>query len=255
MKLNQIYHMDCNAYMKTLPDACISLIIADPPYGISKQKPFLDHSHGAIKGMGEKWDIFNSNEDYNSFTMEWINHAVRVLEENGSIVVWGNYSSIFKVQGCLEKTGMYFKGLITWIKRDAPPSVTRRSYALSTEFALWYCKSEKGWIFNHDDLKLLNGGKQMRDFWDIPRSMTKREYTSHRTQKKYETAERFVVGHSRKGDVVYIPFAGSGTEIEACIRNGRNWVATETEKQYIDEFILPRVQAANEKKRQDLKQR
>ena len=78
--------------------------------------------------------------------------------------------------------------------------------------------------------------------------MTKKEYTSHRTQKKYETAERLVIGHSRKGGVVYIPFAGSGTEIEACARNGRNWVATEKEKQYIDRFILPRVQAASQSK-------
>ena len=241
MELNKIYHMDCNAYMKTLPDAYINLIIADPPYGISRQNPFLVHSYGAIKGMGEKWDIFDSEEKYRSFTMEWINNASRILTENGSIFVWGNYCSIFKMHSCLEETGMFYKGMISWVKRDAPPNVTRRLYALSTEFVLWYCKSEKGWIFNHDDLRCLNGGKQMRDYWDIPKTMTKQEYTSHRTQKKYETAERLVVGHSRKGDVVYIPFAGSGTEVEACIRNGRSWVATEKEKQYIDEFIMPRI--------------
>ena len=234
--------MDCREYMKTLPDACVSLVIADPPYGISRRKPFLGHSHGAVKGMGETWDIFDSAEDYRRFTMEWLSCAARILEKNGSIIVWGNYASIFQVQRCLEETGMHYKGLITWVKRDAPPNTTRRSYAHSTEYALWYCKSEKGWIFNHDDLKRLNGGKQMRDFWDIPRSMTKKEHTRHKTQKKYETAERIVAGHSRQGDVVYIPFAGSGTEIEACIRNRRNWVATEKEKQYIDEFILPRIQ-------------
>ena len=145
------------------------------------------------------------------------------------------------VQKCLEETGMYYKGLVAWVKRDAPPNVTRRSYALSTEYILWYCRSEKGWVFNHDDLKKLNNGKQMRDFWDIPRTMTKREHTRHRTQKKYETAERIVVGHSRKNDIVYIPFAGSGTEIEACIKNGRNWLATEMDQQYINEIILPRI--------------
>ena len=86
----------------------------------------------------------------------------------------------------------------------------------------------------------------MRDFWDIPKTMTKQEYTKHRTQKKYETAERLVVGHSRKGDTVYIPFAGSGTEIEACIRNGRNWLATEMEESYIEDFIVPRIKNAME---------
>ena len=50
-----------------------------------------------------------------------------------------------------------------------------------------------------------------------------------------------MVGHSRKNDIVYIPFAGSGTEIEACIKNGRNWLATEMDQQYINEIILPRI--------------
>ncbi len=41
MELNQIYQRDCREYMQSLPDACVSLIIADPPYGISKQKAFF----------------------------------------------------------------------------------------------------------------------------------------------------------------------------------------------------------------------
>ena len=241
MDLNQIYNIDCSQYMQSLPDGCVNLVIADPPYGISKQKAFLGYSHGVIRGMDEKWDIFNSEEEYLIFTRRWLSQVKRILVENGSILVWGNYRSIFNVQKCLEETGMYYKGLVAWVKRDAPPNVTRRSYALSTEYILWYCRSEKGWVFNHDDLKKLNNGKQMRDFWDIPRTMTKREHTRHRTQKKYGTAERIVVGHSRKNDIVYIPFAGSGTEIEACIKNGRNWLATEMDQQYINEIILPRI--------------
>jgi site-specific DNA-methyltransferase (adenine-specific) len=243
MELNRVYHKDCRGYMESLPDSCVNLIIADPPYGISKQKTFSDSSHGMIRGLSETWDTFENEKAYCDFTKSWISHVKRILTENGSIVVWGNNISIFKVQKYLEETGMYYRGLITWIKRDSPPNVTRRSYALSAEYAVWFCKSKTGWIFNHDDLRRLNGGKQMRDFWDIPKTMTKQEYTKHRTQKKYETAERLVVGHSRKGDTVYIPFAGSGTEIEACIKNGRNWLATETENQYIKQFILPRIQS------------
>ena len=32
MELNKIYNIDCLEYMKNLPDECIDLIIADPPY-------------------------------------------------------------------------------------------------------------------------------------------------------------------------------------------------------------------------------
>lgn len=72
MELNQIYQRDCREYMQSLPDACVSLIIADPPYGISKQKAFSDRSHGVITGMSESWDIFGS-----------VIVSIVILQENG----------------------------------------------------------------------------------------------------------------------------------------------------------------------------
>ena len=45
---------------------------------------------------------------------------------------------------------------------------------------------------------------------------------------------------SNENDVVYIPFAGSGSEIVSCINNKRNWIATEINKEYIDDIINPR---------------
>ena len=32
MDLNKVYNMDCIEYMRTLPDECVDLIIAAPPY-------------------------------------------------------------------------------------------------------------------------------------------------------------------------------------------------------------------------------
>lgn len=40
---------------------------------------------------------------------------------------------------------------------------------------------------------------------------------------------------------MYIPFAGSGSEIESCIRNNRNYVATELNDNYIKNIIIPRI--------------
>ena len=31
-EINKIYNEDCIKYMKTLPNECVDLIIADPPY-------------------------------------------------------------------------------------------------------------------------------------------------------------------------------------------------------------------------------
>ena len=33
---SEVFNMDCLEYMKTLPDNCFDLCIADPPYGIGE---------------------------------------------------------------------------------------------------------------------------------------------------------------------------------------------------------------------------
>lgn len=245
MELNKVINDDCVSFMHYMKKESVDLIIADPPYGIAKKNNLKGTSHGNIQALQEDWDIFSSKEQYLAFTRAWIYEAYNVLKPNGSIMVWGNYKSVFDMKECLEKQDFYFKDMITWVKHDAPPNVTCRLYANSTEFCLWFCKSDSGWTFKHNELKELNEGKQMRNFWDIPRSMTKIEKTPHKTQKKYECCERLVIGHSNVGDLVYIPFAGSGSEIEACIRNNRNWIATEMNNKYIEEIIEPRIKKCN----------
>ena len=80
--------------------------------------------------------------------------------------------------------------------------------------------------------------------WEFSRIMPNyKEWTGHPTQKPEKLAERILLASSKPGDLVLIPFAGSGTEIEACIRTGRNWLAAEKEEKYIQEFILPRIQS------------
>ena len=46
---------------------------------------------------------------------------------------------------------------------------------------------------------------------------------------------------SDEGDVIYIPFAGSGSEIESCIINNRSYIATEINNDYINNIIIPRI--------------
>lgn len=241
IELNKVYNEDCVSFMEKLDDSSISLMICDPPYGIAKKKPLKGKSHGNIQTLSEDWDIFDSKEKYLEFSRQWISESKRILKESGSILVYGTRESIFDMKSLLDETGMKFIDMITWVKRDAPPNVSRRGYAHSTEFILWYCNGDKNWTFNHDDLKKYNNGKQMRNYWDIQRSMTKDERTSHKTQKKIELGNIIVEAHSNKGELVYIPFAGSGTEIESCIKLGRQWIATETKQEYIDEIIVPRI--------------
>ena len=64
----------------------------------------------------------------------------------------------------------------------------------------------------------------------------------HKTQKPQDITDRIINASSNENDLVYIPFAGSGSEIISCIRNNRNYIATELNNDYIEEIIKPRIE-------------
>ena len=66
-------------------------------------------------------------------------------------------------------------------------------------------------------------------------------YSQHLTPKPVEMIQHILNTSSKKGDIVYIPFAGSGSDIVACIETGRNYIATETNNDYIEDIIKPRL--------------
>ena len=43
-----------------------------------------------------------------------------------------------------------------------------------------------------------------------------------------------------------IPFAGSGSEIVQCIKNGRDFIAFEINTSYVEDIILPRLKKETE---------
>ena len=54
---NAIYNVDCIEGMKKLPDECIDLVVADPPYW---------------KVVGEKWDYqWRTEADYVEWSKKW----------------------------------------------------------------------------------------------------------------------------------------------------------------------------------------
>ena len=60
-------------------------------------------------------------------------------------------------------------------------------------------------------------------------------------QKPLKICDNIIKLGSNNNSIIYIPFAGSGSEIESCIRNNRKWIATEINKDYIENVIKPRI--------------
>jgi DNA modification methylase len=105
---------------------------------------------------------------------------------------------------------------------------------------MWFLKG-RGWVFNRQRDNYEDG------LFHYPVVQGKERI--HSTQKPLGLSEELIKIHSNKDDLVYIPFAGSGTEIIACINNKRNWIATELNSIYIENLITPRINNLNLNKR------
>jgi site-specific DNA-methyltransferase (adenine-specific) len=101
-------------------------------------------------------------------------------------------------------------------------------------------KNGKVWTPNPD-------GRHGGDVWNFPILAGKRfesERVDHPTQKPLSISNRIVNHFSNEGDLVLIPFAGSGSECVASIINKRRFIAFEINDKYIP-IINARLEKAN----------
>jgi site-specific DNA-methyltransferase (adenine-specific) len=83
--------------------------------------------------------------------------------------------------------------------------------------------------------KWLEVGYNPKDVWSISRLHKQHaERREHPTQKPLEMIERIVKSSCPPGGVVLDPFLGSGTTVEACVRNNRNYIGYELNPEYVE---------------------
>ncbi|MFY8076385.1 MAG: DNA methyltransferase, partial [Sphingorhabdus lacus] len=91
LPLNQILKMDCIEAMRTLPDACIDMVFADPPYNLQLGGDLLRPDNSKVDAVDDDWDKFETFATYDAFTRAWLAEARRILKPNGSLWVIGSY--------------------------------------------------------------------------------------------------------------------------------------------------------------------
>ncbi|MDR2701139.1 MAG: site-specific DNA-methyltransferase, partial [Spirochaetaceae bacterium] len=68
-------------------------------------------------------------------------------------------------------------------------------------------------------------GVALEDWWEIDIiNQSSKERLGYPTQKPLALLERIILSASKKDDVIFDPFCGCGTTIEAAIRNNRQWI-------------------------------
>lgn len=250
--INTVQNMDCIEAMDKLPDNSIDLVIADPPYNLSKGGKWVWDNSVDLNGMGGNWSKMKEDwdnmtfKDYLAFTESWLTKVKKILKPTGSIWVFGTYHNIGILNVIFQKLNIEILNEIIWYKRNAFPNLSGRRYTASHETILWghVGENKREYYFDYDFTKkascpednLKKPGKQMRTVWDIPNNKKKEElaYGKHPSQKPLRVLRRMILSTSKPNDICLTPFAGAASECVAAKELGRRFIGFELEKKYVE---------------------
>ena len=242
-KTNKILCGDTVEELRNLPDNCIDLIFADPPYNLQLDQELLRPNNSKVSAVDDEWDQFESFEEYDNFSDLWLKEAKRVLKPTGSIWVIGSYHNIFRIGYIMQNLGFWILNDVIWQKANPMPNFRGKRFTNAHETMIWASKDKnsKKYTFNYEAMKSLNENMQMRSDWFLPicsgheRLKNKSGKKVHPTQKPEGLLHRIIVSSSNQGELVLDPFFGTGTTGAVAKRLGRKYIGIEKDKNYIRE--------------------
>ena len=238
--LNKIVIGNSLEILKTIPNKTFDLVFADPPYNLQIGKKLTRPDDSKVNGVNDKWDQFESFNDYDNFCKEWLTECKRVLSDNGSIWVIGSYHNIFRIGYHIQNIGYWILNDIIWKKNNPMPNFRGTRFTNAHETLIWASKNKKSkYTFNYQSLKCLNDDLQMRSDWTLPicngsERIKKNGKKVHSTQKPESLLLRILLASTNKNDFVFDPFLGTGTTAVVAKKLGRNYFGIEREKKYFN---------------------
>jgi modification methylase len=240
LAVDRIIKGDCIEAMAALPDACIDMIFADPPYNLQLGGDLFRPEGGRVDAVDNDWDKFDTFAAYDRFTQAWLAEAHRILKPNGTIWVIGSYHNIFRVGTAIQDGGFWILNDVVWCKSNPMPNFKGTRFTNAHETLIWASKGEKSkYTFNYRAMKTLNDELQMRSDWTFPicggqERLKRNGVKAHPTQKPEALLYRILLACTKPGDLILDPFFGTGTTGAVAKRLQRHWIGVEREDSYIE---------------------
>jgi site-specific DNA-methyltransferase (adenine-specific) len=224
-----------------LPRGIVDLLILDPPYNLSK-----DYNGQLFK---EK-----ENKEYQRWFASVIGLVKPLLKPSSTAYVCSDWRTSGLVLPILEEH-FIVRNRITWEREKGRGA--RLNWKNNAE-DIWFCTSGQHYLFNIDAVKLKrrviapyrtvdgkpkdwhegsDGSYRITHpsniwtditvpFWSMP------ENTDHPTQKPEKLIAKLILASSRRNDLVFDPFLGSGTSAVVAKKLGRRFSGVELDREY-----------------------
>lgn len=227
---------DSLAFMETIAPDSIDCIWTDPPYLLSNDGITCVAGRMVKVNKGE-WDRSRGVDLDHEFNRTWLAACHRILKPSGAIWVSGTAHVYLSVGMAMQQIGFRILNDIVWEKPAPPPNLGCRCFTHATEMLLWATKARKGTRdrhkFNYDAMKAENSGKQMKNVWRFATpSAAEKTHGKHPTQKPVALITRCLRATTDPGDLVFDPFAGSGSTGVAAVKLGRRFIGCEQDRKY-----------------------
>ncbi len=223
-----------------LPRNFVDLVIADPPYNLTKAFNGTTFSKKTVA-------------DYEEYTRNWLSLVYPLLKDDGSIYVCCDWETSLIIGRVL---GEFFtvRNRITWQREKGRGAAANWKNGLED---IWFATKSNNYTFNLDAVKIRkkviapykvdgkpkdwdeteNGNYRNTcpsNFWDditIP-FWSMPENTAHPTQKSEKLIAKIMLASSNQSDIVFDPFLGSGTTSVVAKKLDRRYIGIEAEEQY-----------------------
>lgn len=234
----EVLEGDAFEVLRCLPTGCADLVFADAPYFLSNGGETCIAGKRAPVQKGP-WDESAGVTADHQFHRRWLQACRRVLKPQGTLWASGTHHAILSIGWAAQAAGWHTLNLVTWYKPSSPPNLGCRQLTHSCEQVLWLAPERhdplEHW-FDYAEAKRIGGGKQLRDFWELPSRAGKAEtaHGRHPTMKPLALLDRIVRLSAPPDGLVLDPFAGSGTSGAAALALGRRFIGIEIDPGYAD---------------------
>jgi DNA modification methylase len=212
------------------------LMVTDPPYGIELDSEWRDRA--GLNGCGpaegsymKKRTAGHTRTTISSDTRADWSEAFGIIPSLEVAYVWHASKFTREVLDGLLKIGFLHHQQIIWNKGRTV--LTRTHYWFQHEpcwyvrkkNAPWFGKAgENSTIWDSPSPKFIMGGSDEEKF-------------DHPTQKPVELMRRPILNHTKRGELVYEPFLGSGTTLAAAELTERVCYGIELDPKYVDVVV------------------
>lgn len=220
---------------KLISDDRISLILSDPPYGVS----YVESKADLVKVKKNKKianDHDQSDDEYRNFTSEWLGTVKPYLSKKNSFYIFNSDKMVFSLRDGVIDVGFRLTQLLIWIKNNV---VVGRLHYLPQHELIAY-----GWFGSHEFYKAKD-----KSILIYPKP---NKSPLHPTMKPVGLLRNLILNSSKIDDYVYDPFGGSGSTLIACEQTKRKCLTVEIDPEYC-QVIIDRFQKVSGHKAERIK--